>query len=50
MRAWIDQGPHCFWFASYCGMWYDPKADYAVIEPVTTDCALMPPLPCGEEN
>lgn len=26
-------------FASYCGMWYDPKAGYAVIEPVSTDPA-----------
>lgn len=26
-------------FASYCGMWYDPKAGYAVIEPVATDPA-----------
>ncbi len=24
-------------FVSYCGMWYDPDADYAVIEPVATD-------------
>jgi GNAT superfamily N-acetyltransferase len=24
-------------FASYCGMWYDPEAGYAVIEPVATD-------------
>ncbi|MDF2802526.1 MAG: hypothetical protein K0S61_2429 [Anaerocolumna sp.] len=24
-------------FASYCGMWYDPVAGYAVIEPVATD-------------
>lgn len=24
-------------FAAYCGMWYDPKAGYAVIEPVATD-------------
>jgi GNAT superfamily N-acetyltransferase len=24
-------------FASYCGMWYDPRAGYAVIEPVATD-------------
>ncbi len=24
-------------FVSYCGMWYDPKAGYAVIEPVATD-------------
>ncbi len=26
-------------FAAYCGMWYDPKAGYAVIEPVATDPA-----------
>ncbi len=26
-------------FASYCGMWYDPQAGYAVIEPVATDPA-----------
>lgn len=26
-------------FASYCGMWFDPKAGYAVIEPVATDPA-----------
>ncbi|QHQ61590.1 GNAT family N-acetyltransferase [Anaerocolumna sedimenticola] len=24
-------------FVSYCGMWYDPEAGYAVIEPVATD-------------
>jgi ribosomal protein S18 acetylase RimI-like enzyme len=24
-------------FVSYCGMWYDPNAGYAVIEPVATD-------------
>lgn len=24
-------------FASYCGMWYDPQAGFAVIEPVATD-------------
>ncbi|WP_425448257.1 GNAT family N-acetyltransferase [Dethiothermospora halolimnae] len=24
-------------FVSYCGMWYDKKIDYAVIEPVATD-------------
>jgi len=24
-------------FVSYCGMWYDSKLDYAVIEPVVTD-------------
>lgn len=24
-------------FAAYCGMWYEPKAGYAVIEPVATD-------------
>lgn len=24
-------------FVSYCGMWYDPAAGYAVIEPVATD-------------
>lgn len=24
-------------FASYCGMWYDNKAGYAVVEPVATD-------------
>lgn len=24
-------------FVSYCGMWYDSKLDYAVIEPVATD-------------
>ena len=24
-------------FAAYCGMWYDPQAGYAVIEPVATD-------------
>jgi predicted N-acetyltransferase YhbS len=24
-------------FAAYCGMWYDSKAGYAVIEPVATD-------------
>jgi ribosomal protein S18 acetylase RimI-like enzyme len=24
-------------FAAYCGMWYDPKAGYAVVEPVATD-------------
>lgn len=24
-------------FVSYCGMWYDPRVDYAVIEPVATD-------------
>jgi ribosomal protein S18 acetylase RimI-like enzyme len=24
-------------FAAYCGMWYDTKAGYAVIEPVATD-------------
>ncbi len=24
-------------FASYCGMWFDPKAGYAVVEPVATD-------------
>lgn len=24
-------------FTAYCGMWYDPKAGYAVIEPVATD-------------
>ena len=26
-------------FVSYCGMWYEPKAGYAVIEPVATDPA-----------
>jgi GNAT superfamily N-acetyltransferase len=26
-------------FVSYCGMWYDPEAGYAVIEPVATDPA-----------
>jgi GNAT superfamily N-acetyltransferase len=26
-------------FASYCGMWYDSEAGYAVIEPVATDPA-----------
>jgi GNAT superfamily N-acetyltransferase len=26
-------------FASYCGMWYDPEAGYAVVEPVATDPA-----------
>jgi len=26
-------------FVSYCGMWYDPDAGYAVIEPVATDPA-----------
>ncbi len=26
-------------FASYCGMWYEPKAGFAVIEPVATDPA-----------
>ncbi len=24
-------------FAAYCGMWYDPAAGYAIIEPVATD-------------
>ena len=24
-------------FVSYCGMWYEPKAGFAVIEPVATD-------------
>ena len=24
-------------FVSYCGMWYDKEAGYAVIEPVATD-------------
>lgn len=24
-------------FVSYCGMWYDPRAGFAVIEPVATD-------------
>lgn len=24
-------------FVSYCGMWYDPEAGYAVVEPVATD-------------
>ncbi len=24
-------------FAAYCGMWYDPEAGFAVIEPVATD-------------
>lgn len=24
-------------FVSYCGMWYDPEAGFAVIEPVATD-------------
>lgn len=24
-------------FVAYCGMWYDPKVNYAVIEPVATD-------------
>lgn len=24
-------------FVAYCGMWYDPEAGYAVIEPVATD-------------
>lgn len=24
-------------FAAYCGMWYDPDTEYAVIEPVATD-------------
>lgn len=24
-------------FAAYCGMWYEPKAGFAVIEPVATD-------------
>ncbi|WP_334073768.1 MULTISPECIES: GNAT family N-acetyltransferase [Paenibacillus] len=24
-------------FAAYCGMWYDPLAGYAVVEPVATD-------------
>jgi GNAT superfamily N-acetyltransferase len=24
-------------FAAYCGMWYDPEAGYAIIEPVATD-------------
>ncbi len=24
-------------FVSYCGMWYDPEADFALIEPVATD-------------
>lgn len=26
-------------FASYCGMWYDPAADFAIVEPVATDPA-----------
>lgn len=26
-------------FVSYCGMWYDPKAGFAVVEPVATDPA-----------
>ncbi len=26
-------------FASYCGMWYDPEAGFAVVEPVATDPA-----------
>jgi Predicted acetyltransferase len=26
-------------FVSYCGMWYDPEAGFAVIEPVATDPA-----------
>lgn len=26
-------------FVSYCGMWYDPKAGFAIIEPVATDPA-----------
>lgn len=26
-------------FASYCGMWYEPRAGFAVIEPVATDPA-----------
>jgi predicted N-acetyltransferase YhbS len=24
-------------FVAYCGMWYDPEAGYAVVEPVATD-------------
>ncbi len=24
-------------FVAYCGIWYDPEAGYAVIEPVATD-------------
>lgn len=27
-------------FVSYCGMWYDPEAGYAVVEPVATDPAF----------
>lgn len=26
-------------FVAYCGMWYEPKADFAIIEPVATDPA-----------
>lgn len=26
-------------FVSYCGMWYDPNSDYALVEPVATDPA-----------
>ena len=26
-------------FASYCGMWYEPGTDYALVEPVATDPA-----------
>lgn len=26
-------------FVSYCGMWYDPRADFAIVEPVATDPA-----------
>lgn len=26
-------------FASYCGMWYDPASDFALVEPVATDPA-----------
>ncbi len=24
-------------FVSYCGMWYEPRTDYAIVEPVATD-------------
>lgn len=26
-------------YASYCGMWYDPETEYALVEPVATDPA-----------
>ena len=48
-RAWQSSGPHlkpelCILvvapsgdYASYCGMWYDPATEYALVEPVATD-------------